>query len=232
MPRRYFVSHTPRQIARHARALLLFSDDKPLVCAVREMRGGFSELIVCARDVHGLYWRIAGTLTARGINILSSNVYTTRTGLALEVYRVATPPGDAQDRARTWAGFQESLKRVLAGEVLVEDLVKRRGRPVGRQATPSRIPPSVDVSNDESEFYTIVDVSANDRLGLLYDLTRTLAENDLEIYVSKATTVLDQVADTFYVKHRDGQKLTDAERIETLRRTLLAAAQLEEADHG
>ncbi len=232
MPRRYFVSHTPRQIARHARALLLFSDDKQLVCAVREMRGGFSELLVCARDVHGLYWRIAGTLTARGINILSSNVYTTRTGLALEVYRVATPPGEAQDRARTWAEFQESLKRVLAGEVFVEDLVKRRGRPVGRQATPSRIPPSVDVSNDESEFYTIVDVSANDRLGLLYDLTRTLAENDLEIYISKATTVLDQVADTFYVKHRDGQKLTDAERIETLCRTLLAAAQLEEADHG
>ena len=82
MPRRYFVSHTPRQIARHAKALLSFGGEKRVVTAVREMRGGFSELIVCARDVHGLYWRIAGTLTARGINILSSNVYTTRTGLA------------------------------------------------------------------------------------------------------------------------------------------------------
>ena len=108
------MSHTPRQIARHAKALLSFSDEKRVVVAVREMRGGFSELIVCARDVHGLYWRIAGTLTARGINILSSNVYTTRTGLALEVYRVATPPGDADDRERTWNAFQESLERVLA----------------------------------------------------------------------------------------------------------------------
>jgi len=232
MPRRYFVSHTPRQIARHAKALLSFSDEKQVVTKVREMRGGFSELIVCARDVHGLYWRIAGTLTARGINILSSNVYTTRTGLALEVYRVATPDGDTADRERTWSTFEDNLKRVLGGELRVEDLVERRRRPIGITETPSRLPPSVDVSNDESDFYTIVDVSANDRLGLLYDLTRTLAEHGLEIFISKATTVLDQVADTFYVKDAGGRKLADPARIEALRRALLAAVQLEEADHG
>jgi [protein-PII] uridylyltransferase len=196
------------------------------------MRGGFSEVIAVTRDVHGLYWRVAGTLTAKGINIFASNVYTTRSGLALEVYRVATPPGVTEDRERTWAGFEESLRKVLAGEVRVEDLVKRRRRPIGSTATPSRTPPSVTIENDESDFYTIVDVSANDRLGLLYDLTRTLAEHDLEIYISKATTVLDQVADTFYVKDaRDGgfQKLTDPARAEALQRALLEAAQLDEA---
>jgi [protein-PII] uridylyltransferase len=232
MPRRYFVSHGPRQIARHARALLAFTEARGVVTAVREMRGGFSEVIAVTRDVHGLYWRVAGTLTAKGINIYASNVYTTRSGLALEVYRVATPPGVTEDRERTWEGFEASLRKVLAGEVRVEDLVKRRRRPIGATATPSRTPPSVTIENDESDFYTIVDVSANDRLGLLYDLTRTLAEHDLEIYISKATTVLDQVADTFYVKDaRDGgtQKLADPERIEALQRALLEAAQLDEA---
>jgi [protein-PII] uridylyltransferase len=232
MPRRYFVSHTPRQIARHARALLSYTDTKRVVVSVREMRGGFSELITCTRDEPGLYWRIAGTLTARGINILASNVYTTRSGLALEVYRVATPPGDPEDRARTWSEFEESLRRVLAGDVRVEELIKRRRRPVGAQESPSRLPPSVEVSNEESEFYTIVDVAANDRLGLLYDLTRTLAEHELEVYISKATTVLDQVADTFYVKDRGGRKLEDPKRVEALRAGLLAALQLEEPARG
>ena len=68
------------------------------------------------------------------------------------------------------------------------------------------------IDNDESDFYTIVDVSANDRLGLLYDLTRTLADHDLEIYISKATTVLDQVADTFYVKDARGRRIPEARR--------------------
>jgi [protein-PII] uridylyltransferase len=232
MPRRYFVSHGPRQIARHARTFLAFKEERGVVTSVREMRGDFSELIVCTQDVHGLYWRVAGTLTGRGINIFASNVYTTRSGMALEIYRVATPPGDADDRARVWASFEDSLRAVLAGTVRVEDLVKRRRRPIGETPTPSRLPPSVTIENDESDFYTIIDVSANDRLGLLYDLTRTLAAHDLEIYVSKATTVLDQIADTFYVKDaREGayKKLVDPPRIDALRAALLEAAQLEEA---
>jgi len=67
-----------------------------------------------------------------------------------------------------------------------------------------------------SDFYTVVDVTANDRPGLLYDLTHTLASQDLEIFISKATTVLDQVADTFYVKGPGGKKVTEAQAVSRL----------------
>jgi [protein-PII] uridylyltransferase len=73
-----------------------------------------------------------------------------------------------------------------------------------------------------SDFYTVIDITANDRLGLLYDLTRTLAEHELEVFVSKATTVLDQVADTFYVKGRDLRKVHDEDRLAALHEDLVA----------
>ncbi len=228
MPRRYFLSHTPRQIARHALAMITLADGRPLTVRVRDMRGGFSELIVCTGDVQGLYWRVAGTLTAVGINILASNVYTTRSGTALEVYRVATPRGGEEDRTRTWQAFEDRLGRVLAGELQVQDLVEKARRPLGVPTLASRMPASVSVSNEESDFYTIIDVAANDRLGLLYDLTRTLAEHGLAIFISKATTVLDQVADTFYVKAEGHRKLTDPDCIEKLRKALLEVARREE----
>ncbi len=85
-------------------------------------------------------------------------------------------------------------------------------------------PPAVEITNDESDFYTIVDVSADDRLGLLYDLTSTIAAEGLEIYISKAATVMDQVADTFYLKDEERKKVTDPERLERLRERLLEAA--------
>ncbi len=222
MPRRYFVSHTPRQIARHGRVLLAYDRQRPFASAVREMRGGFSEFIFCALDVPGLYANVAGCLTAAGINILGSHVYTTRTGLALEVYRVTTPTGGDEEKRLVWERLEELLGRVVAEEESVFEILKRRRRPLGATRTISHTPPSVSVSNDESDFYTIVDVSANDRLGLLYDLVHTLTEHGLEIYTSKATTILDQVADTFYVKDRKRRKLTDADAVARLQRDLFA----------
>jgi [protein-PII] uridylyltransferase len=232
MPRRYFTAHSPRQITRHARVVLALGGDKLLSTAVREMRGGFSELILCTRDVHGLFANVAGTLTASGLNILGAHVYTTRSGLALEIYRLSTPPGGEQERQLAWAGFDKSLEQVLRGEVRVADLLSRRGRPWSRRAAPGWVPPNVSITNDDSDFYTIVDVAANDRIGLLHDLTRTIAEHGYEIYISKAGTVLDQVTDAFYLKDREGKKLADPEAIERLRVDLLEAVRQGEQDLG
>jgi len=221
MPRRYFVNHTPRQIARHAMVVFSFSEDRSLAMGVREMRARFTELVICTQDVHGLYANVAGCLTALGVNILTSNVYTTRTGLALEIYRVSTPRGGEEERREVMARLRSTLVRVLRGEERVDLLLARRRRPVGAPSRlASRRPPSISIRNDVSDFYTVVDITTNDRPGLLYDLTRTLADHDLGIFVSRASTVLDQVADTFYLKAAEQKRLLDPEAIERLRRAL------------
>ncbi len=224
MPRRYLTAHAPRQIARHARVLLGLGPERSVNTAVRDMRGGFSELIVATRDTPGLFSRVAGVLTAHGVNILGANVYSTRTGLALEVYRLTTPPGGEPERELAWSEFRSSLERVLAGQLDLGELLRRRGRPLRRELPSASRPESVTIENEESDFYTIVDIVANDRLGLLHDLTRTIAEHGYEIYISKAATILDQVTDAFYLKDREGRKIEDPRAVERLRADLLAAA--------
>jgi [protein-PII] uridylyltransferase len=230
IPQRYFISHTPTQIARHARVAMEHRPERLFTHGIKEMRGEFTEFILYTRDVHGLYSNVAGVLTAHHMNILGAHVYTTRDGMALEVYRVATPPGDEQAREATWNDFLKSLERVLRGEAVVAELLRRRGRPVGALIAPSpRQPEAVEISNEESDFYTIVDVLANDRLGLLHDLTRVIAEHGYEVYISKAGKVLDQISDTFYLKDAEGRKISDPGATEALRRDLLAAIRSGEA---
>jgi [protein-PII] uridylyltransferase len=229
LPGRYFVAHTPRQIARHAQVVLRYRPDQVCTTGFREMRGGFTEFIVCTPDQRGLYSRVAGTLTAATLNILGSHVYTLRDGLALEVYRLTTPEGGREERQLVWDEFTTMLERVLRGDADVSTLLRSRRRKVTR--SPSREAPSVIVSNSESDFYTLVDVTAEDRIGLLYDLTRTLVDLDVEVFVSKAATIRDQVADTFYVRGQDGTKLAP-ERLGSVREALLAAIESPEEDGG
>jgi [protein-PII] uridylyltransferase len=232
MPRRYFTAHTPQQILRHAQVVLALEKDRTMSTAIREVRGGGSELILCTKDVSGLFANVAGVLTAHNINILGAHVYTTRTGLALEVYRVDTPPGGEEERRLAWQEVERSLEAALGGELEVPELIERKRRRVGVPAPPSRKPARVSITNEESDLYTIVDVEANDRLGLLHDLTRSIAQHGYEVYISKAGTVLDQVADSFYLKDREGKKLRNGEALERLREDLLAAARLGEESGG
>ena len=117
--------------------------------------------------------------------------------------------------------FRETIEKVLSREVEVDEVIQGHRRPLGPTRLPSQSAPIVGINNQTSDFYTVVDVTTDDRLGLLYDLARVLAKHDCEIFVSKATTVLDQVADTFYVKGPDGRKLTDPEALASLRADLL-----------
>ncbi|MDH5568056.1 MAG: [protein-PII] uridylyltransferase, partial [Myxococcales bacterium] len=231
MPRRYFIAHSPSQIARHARVVLSAGPDRIMSTSVREMRGGFSEFILVTRDVHGLYSNVSGVLTAYHMNILGAHVYSSTSGMALEIYRVATPSGGEEERRLIWSALERSLERVLRGEMGVDVLLQRRGRPLQVVATPSAAVAKVAITNDESDFYTIVDVVANDRLGLLHDLTRVIAAHGCEVYISKAGRVLDQVADTFYIKDGKERKLEDEAAIAALRRDLLDAAR-SGGEHG
>ena len=86
-----------------------------------------------------------------------------------------------------------------------------------------RFPTHIAFDNDGSEIYTIIEVDTRDRPGLLYDLTRTLAANNIYIASAVIATYGEQVVDTFYVKDMFGLKLHTKSRQETLDRKLRQA---------
>jgi [protein-PII] uridylyltransferase len=84
------------------------------------------------------------------------------------------------------------------------------------------VPLLVSVDNDASDFFTVIEVGAPDRIGVLFDITRTLAELQLDVHLAKVATYGSRVVDAFYVRDELGRKVDDAERIEELERALRA----------
>jgi [protein-PII] uridylyltransferase len=79
----------------------------------------------------------------------------------------------------------------------------------------------VNIDNSTSDFFTILDIFAHDRTGLLFAITRTLFELGLSVARAKVGTYLDQVVDVFYVTDQDQNKIESAPRLEEIRRRLL-----------
>ncbi len=167
-----------------------------------------SVLAVTAPDQSGLLAAVTGVLALRGLGVHSADVMG-ENGMALDVFHLAAETGAPVDVV----ALEEDLRSVLEHRLSLESMLTERIR-VYAPARPAAQPdvPSVDVhlDNETSDLATILEVRAPDTIGLLHQITRALSAADLDVTSARITTVADEALDTFYIRHRDGSKLSSS----------------------
>ncbi|HEX6207530.1 MAG TPA: HD domain-containing protein [Actinomycetota bacterium] len=217
LPRPYVLAVPPETAARHFRLL----EPPPAAGEIRTdvlegERPGVHDLAVAAADRRGLLADIAGALALQGLTILSARAFTSADGIALDLFAVqgVFDPEITEER---WRRFRGDLRRALEGRVSLERRVEEKRR---HYPPPAPVEPEVRVEDRVSEFSTVVEVSAGDRLGLLFDLSLAFRDLGLTVHVAKVATYGPRVVDVFYVRDLEGRKV--GERAEDIREAVLA----------
>lgn len=224
MPVRLLLSNPPPLIAEQVRLLLGLEQSDILLRLTHQPESGYSEYTICAHDMPGLFSRITGVMAANGINILGAQINTSKNGKVLDILQVNSPQGNLVTDASRWEKIEQDMRQAIHGEVQVSTLVARRKRPTLLTVRPApRFATKVDIDNEVSEEYTVIDILTHDKVGLLYLITSTLAEMGLYIGVSKISTKVDQVADVFYVRDIFGHKITAPEKLNEICSKLITA---------
>ena len=172
-------------------------------------------------DHPGIFSRLAGALALVGANVVDARTYTSKDGYATAVFWVQDIEGKPYEVARL-PRLRQMIDRTLKGEVVAREALKDRDK-LKKRDREFRFPTHITFDNEGSDIYTIIEVDTRDRPGLLYDLTRTLAANNIYIASAVIATYGAQVVDTFYVKDMFGLKLHQKHRQEALDRKLRAA---------
>ncbi|UXU74080.1 MULTISPECIES: [protein-PII] uridylyltransferase [unclassified Paracoccus (in: a-proteobacteria)] len=172
-------------------------------------------------DHPGIFSRLAGALALVGANIVDARTYTTKDGFATAVFWLQDADGHPYDVERL-PRLRKMIERTLKGEIVARDALADRDKPRKRDAA-FRFPTHITFDNEGSDVYTVIEVDTRDRPGLLYDLTRTLADNHIQIASAVIATFGAQVVDTFYVKDMFGLKLHQPARREALEKKLRQA---------
>jgi [protein-PII] uridylyltransferase len=79
----------------------------------------------------------------------------------------------------------------------------------------------VKINNQDSDFYTIVEVIGEDRLGILYEVTQALTDHGCDIHFARISTLGNRIVDVFYIQDEWGEKIVERQKIEHLKQTLL-----------
>jgi [protein-PII] uridylyltransferase len=83
----------------------------------------------------------------------------------------------------------------------------------------------VRVLNEASDDATVIEATGPDSIGLLYRLTKALAELEVDIGRAKVVTMGSDVVDAFYVRDANGHKITDIDDVAEIEQALLHALQ-------
>jgi [protein-PII] uridylyltransferase len=220
LPRTYLLNIPVERIARHVPMLAVPVGrlDVRTLAEDGERPGTYS-LTVVAADRPGLLSSIAGALSLAGLSILTAQVFTTQDDVAVDVFEVegAFEPEITEER---WREFRSALRKVLEGRLSLEHRVDRKR---AHYPQPRRdLPVEVTVHNEVSDFFTVVEVGCPDRIGLLFDITATLAELHLDVHLAKVATYGGRVVDAFYVRDEVGRKIDDAGQVAEIEHALTA----------
>ena len=162
-------------------------------------------------------------LSAGGANIEGAELHTTSDGTAIDVLWVTDSLHRPFDDPDGWTRIRRELTQAVSGERELRQIVEGRfkRRLLTWQASPR--PVEVTVDNDVSAEHTVVEISADDRRGLLYTIADTMHELGLSIDLARITTHVDRVTDVFYIRDGSGRKIDTRERLEQIRQSLAEA---------
>jgi [protein-PII] uridylyltransferase len=235
LPERYLRATDAARLVSHFR-LLRARGDRPAAFEWADRGDGRgTELTVTARDRPGLFALLAGTLAARGIDILGADLFVRDDGVVLDTLRVAEVPGQRPLRPERRVRLEAALQDAVAGRLDVKGAFdlwqaqtrKSARRPGGRAARP----PAVRFDQEASALATVVEVRAQDQPGLAYTLAHTLGELGLDITSARIATAKAMALDVFYVRDARAKKL-HPDSLPGVERALVEALRARERDRS
>lgn len=185
---------------------------------------GFSEVVVCTWDRLGLLAKIAGAFAAVGLNIVRADIYTRADNMVLDVFQVC----DEELREVRDISRLKQMEQLLAvalgpnggGEVALRTWMRYAGEPSAVKA--GEIAPTVAIDNEQSEEYTVLEIQAPDRVGLLHDVLEAISVGDVDIVHAIIVTEDSEAADMFFLTGTDGKKIRDTKRLEQIQNGVVA----------
>lgn len=205
---RYLAATGADEAARHARlAADVTSSGLPGAFEIGVGTGPTADtwrVSVAAIDRPGLFALVCGALALTGLDIMAADAYDAPEGVALDVFIVRADTRATPDTS-TWSALERHLRGALLDPAALAVRFAER-----RSHYPLRSRARTSVAIGETGAYaTAVRVRTADRVGLLYDIARAIADCDLQIRWVRAITQDGVARDVFHVTDRNGEPVDD-----------------------
>ncbi len=217
----YLLAYNRAQIKGHL-AMIARLREQPFVLEFIEHEG-HTEIVICTRDQRQILAKICGALAVNDISILGADVNTRADDVVLDIFQVTNIDGSPALPDWKKERMRERVAEVISLRLKARDLLAKYSSSWDRRRRQRQYdqPPRIAFDNHISARYTVVDIEAQDTVGLLYKIAYLLDELELNIHRAIINTVAARAQDSFYIVDAEGQKIASYEQLERIQQYLL-----------
>ena len=232
MPDNYFRASDVPEIVEHLKLFRSFLEnvssrgERPLTPAVAWKalpEQGHSVVSFYTWEREQMLAKIAGSFSVVPINILNADLFPRADNTVLGVFRVCDTKAHAITDPRDFELVEQTLRCALEDERFdFLPVIEKATRQSRKRSTPAiEFPTRIAMDNKTHPIYTLIEIQAPDRLGLLYDILTCLDRENVSIALSRINTQDGAAIDTLYVMDRGTHaKITDSHRITAIQKHL------------
>jgi [protein-PII] uridylyltransferase len=238
LPERYFIQTDETEITLHIQMVnrLLqsistadsLSPLRPVIEWKDDLNRSYTTVHVVTWDRAGLFYKLAGAFSVAGLSILSARITTRADHIAIDTFHIVEPGRGIVQNQKAMETFARTVDDALVSDKdLLPEINAQAARlananryKAGASELPATFPPTVEVYHELSLKRIIVEIQAHDRIGLLYQLVKTISDHGFDITFARINTERSIALDTFYIEPQKTEAPVEESELHVLRDTL------------